>query len=77
MAAGREAKLVTDDRYWSEELALQRTFWQNDGGLNLKGAGIVLLRERDDGRIPPDFTLDKFLRIAPLLEAQRELGLRR
>lgn len=77
LALAREAKLVTDAPYWGEELALQRTFWPQDGGLNLKGAGIVLLRERDDGRIPRDFTLDKLLRIAPLLEAQRELGLRR
>jgi len=73
----KDARLEPDEARWSELLALQRPFWPADGGLNLKGTELVLLRERDAGRIPRDFTLDRFIRVGPLYEAQRELGLRK
>jgi NitT/TauT family transport system substrate-binding protein len=73
----KNAKITVDDRDWSEALAIQRDFWPADGALNLKGTELVLQRERDDGRISKDFTMEKFIRLKPLEEAQRELGLRR
>ncbi len=73
----RDAKITVEEKEWSEELAIQRDFWPADGALNLKGTELVLQRERDDGRISKDFTLEKFIRLKPLEEAQRELGLRR
>lgn len=77
LAIAKEAKLSVDEARWNEGLAVQRDFWPADGGLNLRGTELVLLRERDAGRIPKDLTLTRFLRLRPLEEAQRELGLRK
>jgi ABC-type nitrate/sulfonate/bicarbonate transport system substrate-binding protein len=72
----KDAKITVEEQQWGEALAIQRDFWPADGALNVKGTELVLQRERDDGRISKDFTLEKFIRLKPLEEAQRELGLR-
>ena len=72
----KDAKITVEEQEWSEALAIQRDFWPADGALNLKGTELVLQRERDDGRISKDFTMEKFIRLKPLEEAQRELSLR-
>lgn len=73
----KAARIGVDEAHWAEGLAVQREFWPADGGLNLAGTEIVLLRERDAGRIPKELTLARFVRLAPLQDAQRELGLRK
>jgi len=70
-------KITINEQRFGEEMAIQREFWPADGGLNLKGTEIVLQRERDAGFVARDFTLERFVRLRPLLEAQRELGLRK
>lgn len=77
LAIAKEARLTVDEARWSEGLAVQRDFWPADGGLNLRGTELVLLRERDATRISRELTLSRFIRLRPLEEAQRELGLRK
>jgi len=66
-----------DEQRWGESLKIQTDFWPGDGGMNLKGMELVLSDERKDGRIPKDYKLEQFIRLKPLEEAQKELGLRR
>lgn len=73
----REQKMALTEQRFSEELSIQREFWPADGGLDLKGTEIVLQREREAGLITKEFTLEKFVRLVSLREAQRELGLRK
>ena len=72
----KDAKITVDEQRWGESLKIQNDFWPNDGGMNLKGMELVLSDERKDGRIPKDYKLEQFIRLKPLEEAQRELGLR-
>ncbi len=73
----QEQKMTITPQRFNEELGIQRDFWPSDGGLDLKGTEIVLQRERETGLVAKDFTLAKFVRLRPLQEAQRELGLRK
>jgi hypothetical protein len=77
LAIAKEARLTVDEARWGEGLAVQRDFWPADGGLNLRGTELVLLRERDAARISRELTLARFIRLRPLEDAQRELGLRK
>ncbi len=47
----------------------------DDGSMTLEGLEVVLKEAKDKGELPPDYNLSQFLRLTPLTEAQKELGL--
>jgi ABC-type nitrate/sulfonate/bicarbonate transport system substrate-binding protein len=64
-----------DKTYWDEMLGLQRSIMSPDGRINRGGVEVVIQREKEAGRVPADYSMDQLVRLGPLEQAQRELGI--
>jgi ABC-type nitrate/sulfonate/bicarbonate transport system substrate-binding protein len=67
--------VAVDENNWSDTLAIQRELLTTDGSINTKGVDIVLQREKEANRVPPDASTQKLLRTDALERAHKELGL--
>jgi ABC-type nitrate/sulfonate/bicarbonate transport system substrate-binding protein len=67
--------VAVDAKHWADTLALQRQVMTVDGSINVKGADVVLVREREAKRVPADYTAQQLIRADALDKAQNELGL--
>jgi ABC-type nitrate/sulfonate/bicarbonate transport system substrate-binding protein len=71
----REAGYKIDDAQWPKVMEIVRGLLSEDIAPVTAGIELAIKREREAGRVPDDYTLDKLLRLDPLKQAQKELGL--
>lgn len=72
----KKHEIPFDEKLWSQSLAVQRPFWPTkDGSPNMKGIEVVVEREQEAKRIDASYKVDQLMRLDPLKQAQKELGL--
>jgi NitT/TauT family transport system substrate-binding protein len=71
----RDAGYKINDSTWPKQMEIVRSEFPANGEPNVPGVQAMIKIEQAAGRLPSDYTPEKLMRLDPLKQAQKELGI--